>query len=227
MRLTNDHRAYGWLAGLLTLLIGLLVNASCACAQHCTIQQIHEEYDAAVKIEAHCVKEDKGTFSTVGWYGSGVIVDSRRLLTAAHVTDDEGMFCSFVTTDSAGKARLAFPLRAVAANDLASMELAPDEPDFAPVHVTFGGKPMLGSTVCTSSAFPRVARKCGEVQPYTDPPGDLVMGIVVEPGNSGSALYDEYGRLVGIVTHLTYCANHQWCGGKSASLYGHTKDLLP
>jgi len=228
MRIQNTPSSYGLLAGLLVFLLGLLANASCACTPRLALAQLHDEYDAAVKIEAHCVVEKDGVFSMSGWYGSGVVVDQRHVLTAGHVaTADEHEICSFVATDSAGTKRIIAPLVIDAKLDLASMRLQDDQPDFAPTHVHFGIKPLRGSIVCASPAFPRSAHKCGEVQPYVEAPGDIVMGIIVEPGNSGSALYDEYGHLVGIVTHLLYCQNHQWCAGKAASLQDHVKALLP
>jgi S1-C subfamily serine protease len=228
MRVENTPGSYGLFAGLFVFLLGLLVNVSCACAQHVTLKQVHDEYESAVKITATCVVVQDHTFSITGWGGSGVIVDKRRIVTAGHVAQSEAnQMCSFVVTDYSGKDRLAAPLVIDETHDLASMVLGSDEPDFAAPYASFGGKPLLGSSVCASVAEPRRGRKCGEVQPYVDPPGDLVMDVVVEHGNSGSGLYDDRGALVGIVTHLVMCANGQYCAGKAATLEGHVKDLLP
>jgi S1-C subfamily serine protease len=52
------------------------------------------------------------------------------------------------------------------------------------------------------------------------------MSIVVDHGNSGGALYDDEGRLVGITTHLTQCTNDQYCEGRASSLEAHVLELL-
>lgn len=223
MKVRNDSNAYGFLAGLLVLLLGLLV-ADSGCVPN-NLRSVKEQYYTAVEIEVTCL--DPATMSGSIGYGSGVVVDSTHVLTAGHMTSDPGL-CVYKTTDILGTVRYMFVLHVLKDVDLASLALSIAQPEFPVSGVAYGPRPDITSTVCVLPANPRREHKCGEVFPYAKPPGDLVVGMVIEPGNSGSGVYDQRGRLVGIaVATIFNLHNHQYVTGKLSTLEGHVQDLLP
>lgn len=223
-RIQTRPGAYGLLAGLLVLLFGLVANASCVHVQY--EPNYIGFYDAAVEITAHCT----GPRGEALWYGSGVVVDGTRLLTAAHVAEKEDPedVCSFIAEDSRGNIFLIAPLVTLE-SDLASMVLISPTKRFEAPAVRFGPVPKIGETVCTATAHPRREARCAMVtRPKAEPPGDIRIDMVVEPGNSGSGLYNMRGELVGIVVH-TYPnrGNGQFVSAGATSLQTHLKELLP
>jgi len=222
MSVRNTPGSYGLIAGLLVLLFGLLVNDGCIPNNR---RSIEEQYYTAVEIEVTCI--DPSTQSGSIGYGTGVIVDASHVITAAHMTTDPG-FCVYKTTDLLGQSRYMYVLHVLKDVDLASLTLSPAQAPFPISGVAYGPRPPLASIVCILPAHPRREHKCGEVFPYAKPPGDLVVGMVVEPGNSGSGVYDQQGRLVGIAVATVYNThNDQYVTGKMSSLEGHVQDLLP
>jgi hypothetical protein len=134
--------------------------------------------------------------------------------------------CSYQVETWRGEKRFAYVEKLDTTNDLAVLRLSIAQDPWPAFGVRFGVAPPLGTTVCAAPSRPVHVHKCGEVYPYTKPPGDISFGIIVEPGNSGSGVYNEDGELVGIVTALRPCANKQWCAGYATSLATHLKDLL-
>lgn len=235
MRVHNHPAAYGFLAGAIVLILGLLVNAGCVHATMVTLPSsgapdaaLAGGYDAAVGITAHCVQANG---RQIGWYGSGVIVDATHLITAGHVAELEspGDVCSFVAEDSAGRTHLVFPKVVLKSTeiDLASMELVSFTERFHSQPVRFGSVPVLGDIVCAFTAFPRREHRCGQVMKPKAHPGDIRINMVVEPGNSGSALYNMRHELVGIVVH-TYPNrdNGQFVTGGASSLQRYVAELF-
>lgn len=222
-RVRNEPWSYGFLAGALVFLLGLLVSQAACCLQKQTrTAHVFESYERVVLIQATCLQPD---MQVVAGFGTGVIVGPDRILTAAHMTMP-GMMCAFEITAQDGKPRMVKPKVVLEDVDLASMVIASGEP-FNVTSVLYGTKPLLGTTVCSTSAWPSLTRKCGEVLPYTKAKGgDLRMFIVVEPGNSGSGLYDEDGRLIGIVTARITGVNNQTMEGRAATLQAHLAELL-
>ena len=224
MKIENKPSAYGFLAGLLVLLLAAFANASCAHASPLTSRGLTARYAEAVEISAVCVRED-GAIG--GWSGSGVIVSRTRILTAAHVAGSRGAFCVFSTKTIDGTERMVQPAVVLPDLDIASMTILDGETPFDFSPLAYGARPSLGDTVCAATAVPWRGHKCGEVQPDSSTPGDIKFFVVVEPGNSGSGLYNAAGELVGIVTHRFFCGgSNQTCGGKAASLAGHVDELL-
>lgn len=231
----TNPSAYGLLAGLLVLLFGLAVNASCAhypapapSAPPTLEARIAAHYDAAVEIAITCASPEglvqKGA-------ASGVIVSRTRILTAAHVVEpDEGFVCTYIAEDVSGKAYFMYPITVLASDeiDLASMGIISVADEFPPAPpVTFGRAPVPGDRVCSATAWPRREYKCGDVMKPRRPPGDIRLYMTVEPGNSGGGLYDMRGHLVGIVVH-TYPnrGNGQYVTGGATSLENHLQELL-
>jgi hypothetical protein len=222
MKSENTPGSYGLLAGLLVFAFGLLcVDIGCAYPQSIpTPNVIDTEYDASLVIEASCVQD--GQLSI--WHGSGAAINGDTLLTAGHVAEvPKGAWCAFVATDRWGKRHLVAPSNVWPSDeiDMATMMLVSPVDAFDLESLpSFGPPPELGEHVCTVTAYPRSERKCGDVMFYKELPGNLRMSIVVEPGNSGSPLYDDQGRIVGVVVHLFFCGNGQYCTGAATTVWG-------
>ena len=154
-------------------------------------------------------------------YGSGVLLDGRRVLTAAHVTGC-GLPLLRVTT-RAGDVRLMKVVAIDHAIDLAILEVDDGELRFPyPVpSVSIGNRPSVGDVVCMESGEPGRRRQCGEVLDFRadELPGNMKHGGLTIPGNSGSGVYDEAGRLVAVVTHWFPCDGFP-CGGLASTLDG-------
>jgi S1-C subfamily serine protease len=217
----NTPAAWGWLAGLLTLLAGLLIaNSGCAYSSVLDGRAPMQRFEQAVQIQISCVEGTKAYRS----FGTGVIVNSRTLFTAAHVGAlRPGAVCVWVAVMSHGRRYMVTPYVSIPKVDLASMRSV--EP-FAPTYPVTFGRPAFAKHVCAATAFPMWMHRCGDVQTTEPPPGDLAHTIIVEPGNSGSGVYNDDGELIGVITHLTTCVNGQICGGRAATLYGHVPTLL-
>ncbi len=219
MKIHNSPGAYGILAGLLTLFLGLLANAGC----------VHEVRgrDAGIALES-TVLITTTCFAPQGMYGaygSGVIVGSHTILTAAHVVQDPpGARCMRIARMANGSEYLVVPHKAIPGFDLASLTSV--EPFLPTYPIVYGPPPAFGERVCSMTAFPRYLWRCGEVQQHKKPPGDLAHTITTEGGNSGSGVYDMRGALVGIITHRWTCDNGQHCGGMLATLEGHVAELM-
>jgi S1-C subfamily serine protease len=214
-----------WAAGLLAALL-YLVAATVVLSVGCVpLRQVPRttrgQYEAAVRIDVVCITEKGGYMAG----GSGVIVDSRHVLTAAHVAADDG-FCAFDVTAFDGSRRSMYVKTRLPGVDLASLEISTGVEPFTLPDMAFGPRPDIGERVCAATALPRFSHKCGEVEPYEKPPGDISLMMIVDHGNSGSGLYDERGQLIGIVIALVQCSNGQYCEGRAASLEGHIEDLL-
>lgn len=194
------------------LVIGaLLLVGACACQQGDVKRprDVLAQYESAVAIMVAC--ED----GSIGG-GSGVLIDTRTVLTAHHVVDCDGLYLVEAVD---GSTVMAMRSRVAESHDLAWLRLATDL-EIEPARL--GKVPGLGETVCAASAVPQRARHCGEVQPggSRDADGDLYFAALVQPGNSGGGVYNVNGELVGIVTHLSLCTNRQWCGGRATTLEG-------
>lgn len=216
--------AAGMFAALLVLLIALLAVQLGGCAHVSKLDvmfaQANDQYDRVVEIRVSCLQDDG---QLVGWYGSGAIVDATHVLTAGHVAEhDANAQCAFTVEDSRGKTHLMRPVKVLDSEhvDLARMELISPAARFTVSPAHYGPRPKMGDYVCTVTGHPRLERKCGRVMKYKELPGDMRVDFVVEPGNSGSGLYDARGDLVGIVVHLYACSNGQYCSGAATSLEG-------
>lgn len=187
-----------------------------------SMNQIRE---ATVRITVVCDNFPKGTASV----GTGVVVSDTEILTAAHVADciirdvngtivSNGKIGSIYAAqpDGIGRPmRLAF---ASVQSDVARLAISDDG-----VFYGAGGLRLApaysGDRVCLSVGAPRRDVRCGEVEErFNGAPPDLSISMPVEPGNSGSGLYDRKGRLVGIVTQRRRLENGQGSGGMATSM---------
>ncbi len=225
MRIKNDSRAYGLLAGLIVLLLGLIV-ADAGCTPMHAERGPQAALEQAVKITATCFGDDG---SITGFYGSGVIVDSKTVITAAHVArDPDGYTCFRVVEMTNEHKYIVTPGVILVERDIATLKLDSSE-SFDPTYpVIYGPSPGFGERVCAMVAHPMWLWRCGDAQMSVAPPGDRIITITVEPGNSGSGVYDAQGRLVGIITHRWSCGvTGQLCGGKMSTLEGYVGQLRP
>lgn len=175
-----------------------------------------QQWRAMVMIREFCGEPD-ATYGLSGareFRGSGTMVSGDRLLTAAHVVACGDYPLSWpplkVEVDY-GDGWVGAKVAAYdGENDLAVLESGWTGPWFEPVDV--GREPDMGDQVCAVTAFPVEAIRCGVVQPWPDRDSFLFMAPV-EPGNSGSAVYDRAGMLVGVVSEMRLCSNRQFCYG--------------
>ncbi len=150
--------------------------------------------------------------------GSGVLIGPDRMLTAAHVvTCDQGEPL-LIQVELHGATTIAGVEVVSNGADIARLQTA-DALEFHAVLI--GPRPEVGATICVAAGAPQgLTRRCGPVERFETAPGDIVHAVVTEPGNSGAGVYDDSGRLIGILSHYRTCVNGQLCGGKATSLDG-------
>lgn len=134
--------------------------------------------------------------------GSGVIVSKTEILTATHVIE----WCDapeVIATPPRGFGRRMRVSMVSTLTDVARMRIA-DDGEFGDVAPPKIGPVSDGSRICAALADPYQQRRCGFIEDQrSDMRNDLIFSAPIEPGNSGSGLYDSRGRLIGIVTAKT------------------------
>ncbi len=208
----------------LSLILVLLLTACSACAGFSPNigQTPRQQHDAMVLIKKTCSDGRVGL-------GSGLMISEDRVITARHVIKCDVMPGVPIQLDAARIEVFASPddtLDAVLEvetsdlHDLARLQLPNKKLGkyFTPIRVA--PMPGIGKKVCAVSAWPRPSYKCGEAQfPIR---GKLLVNFAVERGNSGSAIFNEYGNLVGIITNQFLCETGSTgiCGGYGTPLIG-------
>lgn len=252
MRLSRDTGvapwAAGFLAGLLTLLVALVIlNCGCLSADWQTPNSVPvpslagqrtraEQAQHAVQIILICIDTDDMYVS--GAYGSGVMVGGNRVATASHVVK-----CSYTPLIMVVNWKLDVAVGSVTKfnkyADLAVLTVEAKDNFYPrgtpPEQVSVGPRPFLGERVCSEVRHPKVARQCGIVthldhvpRLFADTQGhllwesDVVYDGFVEHGNSGAGAYDAAGNLIGVVTELL---PRKKTGGRLTSLDGHRNML--
>lgn len=168
-------------------------------------RELAADQDArAVALSVWCAPPPRAADSAITmWpigYGSGVAIDARRVLTAAHVVAcPAGSAAIVVVDDGRGAQRFASAARSSAADDIAVVTLDAASPDLSAPPVVVGPPPGVGDAICADSAQPARGHSCGVVSVIFPDRRFRDAGAAV-PGNSGSGAYDLAGRLVGLVT---------------------------
>jgi S1-C subfamily serine protease len=152
--------------------------------------------------------------------GTGVAIAPDRILTAYHVVSACGGEPAAIVAEQGGGAAAIVQVEAVAplADVARLVTILGATLDAAPVAI--GPPPPVGEPVCVAARHPYSARRCGVVEYVKDGPHGIRSSAIVEPGNSGSGVYDRHGRLVGIATKMYLCLNGQICGGMATALDG-------
>lgn len=189
-----------------------------------TVFTSQEEMALAVRLDVACKMPND---ELVTYIGSGVVVGRTRVLTAWHVVDcvDEnrnvtGKLLSIDATSSDGVHRALSVEIALLPADVARLKLVKDAARFVFTRRHHVARPPYPfGDVCIATLYPKIEHKCGSMRPMRrEPPGDIEHGAITIPGNSGSGIYDEHGRLVAIVTHYTSALGIP-LGGRATSLY--------
>lgn len=233
MRIQNHPSAYGLLAGLLVLLLGMIANVSCAHAAPAPDEAAQptrtpaQRAETAVEIYTECGS------------GSGVLVDGRHVFTAYHVVN-----CATWPKDAPADAivvrtldRHSFVATIAVGDgprDLARLRLAGEVEGVPPARIR---KAKPDEIVCAWTAIPERNTRCGIVSSVDGEAGaDVsVRGSNYWFGNSGSGVYGEDGALVAITTRLQWCSTGDaWlhaltdmrldtCGGNVSTIEGRVR----
>jgi hypothetical protein len=164
-------------------------------------------------------------------FGTGVILDDTHVLTAFHVVDcDTEPVISVLNVAgkmvwmTIDKVRMDADLARLVTTKGKTLALG-----FYPIaSPRIGQRPLIGDTVCMAAALPDWERDCSKVSKKDKIPrikhdelghpawsSDVMLEGRVRHGNSGAAVYDSAGNLVGIVTELDPTRKH---GGRFTSL---------
>lgn len=203
--------------GGIAVWVALVTACGAAAPRYESPYELHSEKQraAAVAIHVQCLSPA----GIRGWTGSGVITGKHTIVTAHHIVACNGLIAMYVRTLDGAL------LGAQAYVEIEEYDIAKITTEEVLPYFTFkiGPKPRVGATVCSESARPTRARKCGKVTESLSVANsrDLGLSLHVEGGNSGSGLYDSEGRLVGIVTRRLAPGP----GGRAASLWAHRDSM--
>jgi hypothetical protein len=233
MKIRNESTAYGLLAGLLVLLLGVIVNSGCG------------PRVPPVGFSPFNIDHDKS--SVLVWtncgYGTGALIDETHVITAHHVVDcDQGVphhaqLATVVIIETLGGTKVTATFDALdESRDLARLKL--ESPVSGAPTLTFAHA-VLGETLCAVTATPERGVKCGVYDAtHSRYEGDLnLAGMAPWFGNSGSPLYNNAGQMVGTLVRMAWCSPwdefmYRWfgvrsetCGGRGTSL--HDSAVMP
>lgn len=186
---------------------------------------VEQQRASAVTVEHVCTwTRPQGRQETTR-HGSGAVVGSDAVLTARHVIDAECRSLETLTLRvvyASGSSAAATVQWIDANHDLAVLQVAGAEPAGAIVQTEPAGR------LCAETAWPRRERRCGELtgralRVNANGETDMQVATAVTPGNSGSAIWDGHGRLVGVLTNTVPCGGDragESCGALASSVVG-------
>jgi len=167
---------------------------------------------ATVAVAIFCEGNDVGS-------GSGVFITASHVLTAAHVTK----VCpnsEFEIELENGDRYPAHVDKAWSGMDLARLKVTGKYAGSQKPITRIGSKLEVEDEICFHSGAPSRDIRCGRVESISPTGlGNVKHSAIVEPGNSGSPVFDKHGALVGIITHYRKCNNGQICGGRFSSIW--------
>lgn len=174
----------------------------CLCLISCALPKgrtIVEQYQTAVAIVVRC---ESGIHT-----GSGSLLRGDYVVTARHVVQcsaGQPLQMMVITREAPLEVKT---VRSDAGADIAWITL--QQPTKEPVpEATAAQPPPAGGTVCTVTTLPTQRRVCGEVfHDFESHTRTRNFGAAIEPGNSGSAVYDIRGRLIGVISLYGTCGN--------------------
>lgn len=171
-----------------------------------------EQRRAAVLILVQC--------GSRSWRGSGAAVGPHRVLTARHVADCPSGDALIIVRESNGIVHLASIESLHSAGDTAYLLVIGKLTTFLPTFER--ARVAIDDVVCWAAAAPQRERNCATVQEHQSitpyPANRMIVGGRVwrvhpsgRAGNSGSAVYDRHGRVVGVFTLGMGCASSPTC----------------
>lgn len=182
-----------------------------------------EQAARAVELQRTCAAEEPATLLVA--VGTGAIVAHDLVLTARHVVDcgGHGTLADLLVRIAPADVRHAVVVWRDVAHDLALVAV----PGVAPPSRAVYAAPDVGEPVCFEHAFPTHGRTCGTVRDLDSQLAvngllDIKLSAVSVPGNSGSAVYDSGGHIVGVITNSWPCPINAKtsCGALATSVIG-------
>ncbi len=207
---------------LMVLGVVLLASLQLGCSRSVLVRhvQLHGLVGDASDISEQLIRtvEIQSTCMGQGYRSSGAVIADSTILAASHAihcTDN------IRVTLSTGTQLRAVVQKRDSENDIVLLRT------LAVVtvpKVRYAEDVKRGDVVCASVANPNPGRICGMVaRVANEGPGALITGLDVVPGNSGSAVYNAQGELVGVVS--TGC-RLRGCGLSGTSLLSESKERL-
>lgn len=196
--------------------ISMLTGISTACSGGCATGKVgfhpgynsyvdQIEFESAVRLTVLCPNGDV-------FYGSGVAVSPRHVITAKHVIDCEGNSDgALVSAKVRNNAGISMVVDELSKSDAARLVVVgAGEPFKFWAEISFD-PPRFGQNVCmVAGQLPdeHSLRKCGDVADYED--GNILISTHGVPGNSGSPFYNSDGQVVGITSMGKWASNGEF-----------------
>ncbi len=185
--------------------------------------KLPSDYLSTIRIIVRC---EKG-----GGLGTGFAIDGKHAITAKHVItcDDDKAPILIMATDVHGNTYALKLDKVSKEHDLAKVvideKLNPSTTAFPLFDILNFQDYNVGDVVCTVTGDNLVfmTRRCGEIIPSRDNYAMLI-SVRVVPGNSGSALRDSYGYVIGIITRGIWGGDNENIGYVIPIKY--VKDIL-
>lgn len=214
--MTHAERLHFALALALLGLVALVATCSaCGATQHPQRTEA-DRANSAVTIAVQC---PDGTQR-----GSGTVVSHDRVLTAFHVVVCDGGILGPITVSGGDGTWYKADIDVVVLHlDTVRLRIDGDMTKWMS-DVEIGPVPYVGEEVCESTGYPRWTYRCGRVQPQWDGEGwtrQFRFGFMAEHGNSGAGIYDQHGRLIGLVSQWRACEGGVNCEGTAHPLEGY------